>query len=169
MPDAKTNHFVRLLKLWETGGLYLDFTTLLTKPFPVGKRFWSFGKACAADRDERNAEWAYAGSQEHYALAAPKARDPVLGCVLKKFDAAKDGLHACMAKGTAVVDGGAACLHKAFDECAAATKGGAPTLVRGSIFLFLRIGCVLRAWVATASHVDISQSTEGGPRTVAEL
>ena len=130
--DAKTNHFVRLLKLWETGGVYLDFTTLLTKPFPAGQRFWSFGHACAADRDASNADWGYAGSQEHYVLAAPKPKDPVLGCALKKFDDAKDGLHACLAKAAAAdADGGAACLRNALDECAKATKGGVPTLVRG--------------------------------------
>lgn len=133
--DAKTNHFVRLLQLWETGGLYLDsFTTLLTQPFPAGHRFWSFGQKCVADRDAgANAEWAYTGSQEHYVLAAPTAEDSVLGCVLRRFDDPKDVLHACMA----AADGGdgngagAACVHKALDECAATVKGGAPTLVRG--------------------------------------
>ena len=69
----------------------------------------------------------------------------MLGCVLKKFDNPKDGLHACMAKGGAA-DGGAACLHKAFDECAAATKGGAPTLVRACFFF------VVSGWTCRASH-----------------
>lgn len=56
----------------------------------------------------------------------------MLGCVLQKFDDAKDGLHACMAKAEAAAgaDSEAACLRAALDGCAKATKGGAPTLVR---------------------------------------
>jgi len=125
--DFKTNHFVRLFRLWQTGGIYLDFTMLLTQPLPTDKRMWSFAEDCGTVAPPAKGtangtstfddeKWRYSGSQHPYVLQF-KAQDPVVGCVLARFDDKGDALHECMLKSQ---KGGADCLEGAFQQCAKA-------------------------------------------------
>lgn len=123
--DFKTNHFIRLFRLWQTGGIYMDFTMLLTKPLPTGRRIWSFAEECGpvappateavkATSTFDYGKWRYSGSQHPYVLQF-KAQDPIVGCVLARFDDKGDVLHECMLKSQ---KGGADCLQGAFQQCA---------------------------------------------------
>ncbi|GAB5032256.1 sulfotransferase [Nannochloropsis oceanica] len=123
--DFKTNHFIRLFRLWQTGGIYMDFTMLLTKPLPTGRRIWSFAEDCGtvaspateaveATSTFDDGKWRYSGSQHPYVLQL-KAQDPIVGCVLARFDDKGDSLHECMLKSQ---KGGADCIEGAFQQCA---------------------------------------------------
>ncbi len=124
--DFKTNHFMRLFHLWRTGGVYMDFTMLLTEPLPPHKQFWSFAQDCsvagvaganASTYDDE--KWRYSGSQHPYVLQF-KAQDPTVGCVLGRFDDKGDELHECMLKSP---KGGADCLEHALQQCAEKADG----------------------------------------------
>lgn len=84
--------FLRLARLHDTGGLYLDFSTVLLRPLPAAARGFSFRTDCNMAGSPR--PYVQGGSKpEPYALGLPRRlesgimyfpqpRDPVLTCAL---------------------------------------------------------------------------------------
>lgn len=80
-------NFLRLVRLWGGGGVYLGFSFLLDQPLPRGRRLVDLGPRWA----ELDAEAAGLDAQPACAnemlLQFPSGHDPLLGCALTQYGA----------------------------------------------------------------------------------
>ena len=118
--------YSRIYSLYETGGLYTDFTWLHNSPIPLRiDRGVLIRKKCSHDFEDsvvtslcvrcpNTASRCYTSS-----LYIFRGRhDPVLACLLREYDTSSSILRECIVRDeSSAIDTGASCIREAFARC----------------------------------------------------